>query len=74
MPSTLIQSTEYDSATQTLSVWFVTSGNRYDYQNVPPETHDAFRRAFSKGRYFNRFIRNRYRYNLIEDSRSERLL
>ena len=74
MPSTLIRSTEYDAATQTLSVWFVTSGNRYDYRNVPPETYDAFRSAFSKGRYFNRFIRGRYRYELIEDSRSERLL
>ena len=69
MPSTLIQNTEYDAATKTLSVWFVTSGNRYDYQNVAPETYDAFRRAFSKGRFFNQFIRNRYRYKLVEESR-----
>ena len=74
MPSTLIRSTEYDARTQTLSVWFVTSGHRYDYKNVPPETYDAFRQAFAKGRFFNQFIRNRYRYELVEDSRSERLL
>lgn len=74
MPSTLIRSTGYDAATQTLSVWFVTTDNRYDYQNVPPETYEAFRQAFAKGRFFNLFIRGRYRYELIEDSPSERLL
>ena len=66
MPSTLIKSTEYDAATNTLSVWFVTSGQRYDYQDVPPETYDAMRRAFSKGRFFNQHIRNRFRFNLVE--------
>ncbi|TIL79887.1 MAG: KTSC domain-containing protein, partial [Mesorhizobium sp.] len=30
MPSTVIQSINYDPATRTLSVWFVPSGNRYD--------------------------------------------
>jgi hypothetical protein len=66
MPSTSIRKTQYDPATRTLSVWFVTSGNRYDYQDVPAETYAAFRQAFSKGRFFNQFIRDRYRYRLTE--------
>lgn len=32
-------------------VWFVTSGKRYDYEAVPPETYAAFRNAFVKGRF-----------------------
>lgn len=63
MPSTLIRNSRYDSETRTLSVWFVTSGKRYDYADVPPETYDAFRAAFSKGRFFNRHIRTRFAFS-----------
>jgi hypothetical protein len=62
MPSTLIRKSEYDPATRTLSVWFVASGKRYDYANVPPEIYTAFRQSFVKGKYFNREIRNRFPY------------
>jgi len=48
-----------------MSVWFVTSGKRYDYEAVPPEVYQAFRGAFAKGHFFNDHIRNRYRYHLI---------
>ncbi|PDQ23016.1 KTSC domain-containing protein [Mesorhizobium sanjuanii] len=70
MPSTVIQNMHYDAGTRILSVWFVPSGNRYDYEGVPPRTFAGFRRASSKGRFFNEFIRDRYRYRLIEESRS----
>ncbi|RWC39407.1 KTSC domain-containing protein [Mesorhizobium sp.] len=50
------------------SVWFVTSGKRYDYEAVPPETYAAFRNAFVKGRFFNNHIRNRFWYRLIADA------
>nr|WP_292548688.1 KTSC domain-containing protein [Mesorhizobium sp.] len=43
----------YDPAARTLSVWFVPSGNRYDYHDVPPQTYAAFRKASAKGRFFN---------------------
>jgi hypothetical protein len=66
MPSTSIRKTQYDPATRTLSVWFVASGKRYDYEDVPAETYAAFRQAFSKGRFFNAFIRDRYKYRLAE--------
>ena len=41
MPSTSIRKTEYDPETRVLSVWFVASGKRYDYEAVPPETYAA---------------------------------
>jgi hypothetical protein len=65
MPSTAIRNMYYDPATGTLSVWFVPSGDRYDYEDVSPRTYAAFRNASSKGRFFNEFIRDRYKYHLV---------
>lgn len=67
MPSTSIRKSEYDPDRRTLSVWFVASGKRYDYEDVPPEAYAAFRSAFSKGRHFNSFIRNRFKYRQRTD-------
>ncbi|MDQ0995434.1 hypothetical protein QFZ34_000611 [Phyllobacterium ifriqiyense] len=64
MPSTLIRNTSYDEAARILSIWFVTSRNRYDYMDVPPGIYDDFRHAFSKGRFFNQHIRDVYRYRI----------
>lgn len=66
MPSTSIRKSEYDPDKRVLSVWFVASGNRYEFEGVPPETFAAFRSAFAKGRYFNEHIRNRFRYRLAD--------
>lgn len=68
MPSTSIRKMDYDPTTRTLSVWFVASGKRYDYENVPSDTYAAFRQAFSKGRFFNAFIRNRFKYHVVDQS------
>jgi hypothetical protein len=65
MPSTAIRSTQYDPATRILSVWFVPSGHRYDYADVAPATYAAFRKAASKGRFFNEFIRDHYSYRRV---------
>lgn len=67
MPSTSIRRSSYDPQTQVLSVWFVTSGKRYDYEAVPPEIYAAFRNAFVKGRFFNEHIRDHFRYRLIRE-------
>ncbi|CDM62385.1 MULTISPECIES: KTSC domain-containing protein [Rhizobium] len=67
MPSHLIRNANYDPATRTLSIWLVTNENRYDYRDVPPETYAAFRSAFSKGRFFNTQIRNRFTYRISKD-------
>ena len=59
MPSTVIRRSDYRPETRELEVLFVT-GRRYLYADVPPEAAQRFREAFSKGRYFNAHIRDRY--------------
>lgn len=66
MPSTLIRNFRYEPGTRVLSVWFVPSGKRYDYQDVPQETYDAMRNSFSKGRFFNEHIRGHFKHRLVE--------
>lgn len=61
MPSSVIESFEYDAAMRELRISFVT-GRRYAYLDVPPETVEALRTATSKGGYFNRRIRDRFRF------------
>jgi len=61
MPSSVIRAFAYDPPTRTLAVTF-TSGRRYRYHEVPSETHEAMRAAFSKGEFFNKEIRDRFRY------------
>ncbi|WP_348629867.1 KTSC domain-containing protein [Mesorhizobium sp. M7D.F.Ca.US.004.03.1.1] len=68
MPSTSIRKTEYDPDKRVLSVWFVASGKRYEFEGVPPEIFAEFRSAFAKGRYFNEHIRNRFRYRLADNN------
>jgi hypothetical protein len=67
MPSTVIQSFQYDADKQELRVIF-RSGRRYVYEGVAEETYAAMRRSFSKGEYFNEHIRDRYPFRREEDS------
>src|SRR5690606_12869050 len=62
MPSTVIRRFDYRPAIRALDIEFV-SGRRYRYGNVPADVADAFRSAFSKGRYFNARIRDRYPFS-----------
>jgi len=59
MPSTVIRRFDYDPRTQALDVEFV-SGRSYRYAGVPEEVAQAFREAFSKGRFFNARVRDAY--------------
>ena len=59
MPSTVISRFSYDPDKRELSVLF-TTGRCYLYRDVPPEAVERFRAAFSKGRHFNRHIRDVY--------------
>ena len=59
MPSTVIRRFDYSPELMELTVEFVT-GRRYLYSAVPAEEVEAMRRAFAKGSYFNRHIRDRY--------------
>lgn len=59
MPSAVIRWFDYRPEMRELEVLFVT-GRRYVYADVPPGEVERFRGAFSKGRYFNARIRDRY--------------
>lgn len=61
MPSTVIRRFFYVPDSRELTIEFVT-GRRYLYLDVPADEVQAFRSAFSKGSYFNRKIRDRYRF------------
>ena len=56
MPSTVISSYEYQPENKVLRITFV-SGLIYEYLNVEQATFDEFKKAFSKGIHFNKFIK-----------------
>lgn len=64
MPSSVIRSAHYDPERALLDIVF-TTGRRYLYHRVPPAEADAFRAAFSKGRYFNAHIRDAYDHSEV---------
>jgi lysyl-tRNA synthetase class 2 len=59
MPSSVIRHFAYDPKRRSLDVEFV-SGRLYRYTGVPADLAEAFRAAFSKGRFFNARIRDAY--------------
>lgn len=61
MPSTAIRQFDYDPAGHRLNIEFI-SGRRYTYHGVPPQVAEEMRAAPSKGTYFNRYIRDHYRF------------
>jgi lysyl-tRNA synthetase class 2 len=65
MPSTAIRSFAYDRASAALDVIFVT-GRRYRYFLVPSYVAEGLSEAFSKGRYFNARIRDRFPFEELE--------
>ena len=60
--STAISSYRYSSKEKMLEIVFLTSGARYWYFGVEFEVVKGLGVAGSKGRYFNRMIKNRYSY------------
>lgn len=63
MPSSVIRNWSYDPADARLDIVFV-SGRRYSYHDVPGRIAEGMRKAVSKGQYFNRRIRDRFRFTL----------
>lgn len=59
MPSTAIADIKYDIARERLAVTFLT-GRIYEYVDVPAEVAASFESAYSKGAFFNSYIRDRY--------------
>lgn len=65
MPSTVIQSFDYDANKRELRVLF-RSGRRYVYEAVPEETYLAMRKSFSKGEFFNAHIRECFAFRRVD--------
>ena len=59
MSSTSIDHIHYDRASERLTVSFA-DGGMHEYVDVPPEVAASFESAFSKGLFFNGYIRDRY--------------
>jgi hypothetical protein len=68
MPSTVIRRFDYAPDRRELTVELVT-GRRYVYLDVPPAEATAMRSAFAKGIYFNRRIRDRYKWQELPPAR-----
>ena len=64
MPSSVIRRFSYDPPHRRLRVTF-TSGDVYDYDQVPADVVADFRDAASKGRFFGPNIRDRYPYRRV---------
>lgn len=62
--SSSIAAIGYNAEERALWVQFV-SGRTYRYDDVPQATYEAFLRADSKGRFFNREIRDTYPYTPV---------
>lgn len=68
MPSSVIADIAYDQSGERLRVTFVT-GRIYEYFDVPCDVAASFRSAFSKGTFFNVFIRDRYDFRELTPAR-----
>jgi hypothetical protein len=64
MPSTVIRSYEYDAATGTLLIRFV-SGSVYAYHNVPQDVFEKLKQFREKGIFYNQEIKNKYEYERL---------
>jgi lysyl-tRNA synthetase class 2 len=63
--STTLATVAYDHRTEILRLEF-RSGARYSYRGVPGLIHLGLLTAPSKGAYFNRNIRGRFRFQKLE--------
>ncbi|RZL36701.1 MAG: KTSC domain-containing protein [Pedobacter sp.] len=66
MPSSVINFFSYDEKSSTLKITFVT-GMVYCYQNVPKKTFEMLKIAGSKGRYFNHYIKDKFKFKKLEE-------
>lgn len=58
--STAIRAASYNNTTGTLTLWFTSGGQGYDYYGVPESVYRGLLNAPSKGTYFNMYIRDQY--------------
>ncbi|TBO40820.1 KTSC domain-containing protein [Pedobacter kyonggii] len=66
MPSSVIKYFSYDAATETLKIIFVTD-MIYLYKEVPEKIYKMLKASGSKGRYFNRHIKDKFKFQKLEE-------
>ena len=68
-----IKSIRYDESTRTLDVTYTSSGE-YRYFDVGPEVYAWLMKAESKGKFVNRLVKEKYRYERlnVESAASEK--
>lgn len=64
MPSSVVAAMNYDEASSTLRITFV-SGMIYDYKNVPEQVYLDMKASGSKGVFLNQEIKGKYRFKKI---------
>jgi lysyl-tRNA synthetase class 2 len=64
MPSSVVANMNYFPKSSTLRIIF-TSGEIYEYLNVPAAIYDAMKQAGSKGTYLNQVIKKRFAYRKV---------
>ena len=64
MPSSVIKSFDYNSASAILRIVFV-SGIIYEYKDVPETVYQSLKSARSKGIFLNRQIKTHYSFRKI---------
>lgn len=57
--SSAISFVDYNQTSRELTITF-TSGGTYTYYDVPPAIYTALLASNSKGRYYNKFIKDKY--------------
>ena len=67
MPSQVVRTFVYHPEEGRLDIVF-TTGRRYSYHGVPPQTAHAMQGAFAKGHFFNRHIRDRFAFTRQPDA------
>jgi len=60
-----IRSIAYDPVARTLDIEF-SSSKIYRYFDVPPSLYEWLTRVESKGRFVNRLVKDKYRYERID--------
>lgn len=66
MPSSVIKYFSYDAGKETLKITFVTD-MVYLYKNVPEKIYKMLKVSGSKGRYFNRQIKDKFKFQKLEE-------
>lgn len=61
----------YDERARTLDVAYVNSGE-YRYFDVEPELHAWLSKVESKGKFVNRLVKEKYRYERLDDAQTSR--